>query len=69
VLQTVTVEDKTAPIVVTKKHNSSTSANITITPADVNNGSTDNCGIALLELDKLTLNCSNVGVNSYIKSY
>jgi hypothetical protein len=66
VLQTVTVEDKTAPIVVTKNITVQldASSNITITPADVNNGSTDNCGIALLELDKLTFNCSNVGVNT-----
>ena len=66
VLQTVTVEDKTAPIVVTKNITVQldASANITITPADVNNGSTDNCGIALLELDKTTFNCSNVGVNT-----
>jgi hypothetical protein len=66
VLQTVTVEDKTLPIVLTKNITVQldASANITITPASVNNGSTDNCGIALLELDKLTFNCSNVGVNT-----
>ena len=66
VLQSVTVEDKTAPIVVTKNITVQldASANITIIPADVNNGSTDNCGIALLELDKLTFNCANVGVNT-----
>jgi hypothetical protein len=29
------------------------SANVLITAADVNNGSTDNCGIKLLELDAL----------------
>jgi hypothetical protein len=65
-LQTVTVEDKTAPIVITKNITVQldASANITIVPADVNNGSTDNCGIALLELDKTTFNCANVGVNT-----
>ncbi|MDG2431174.1 immunoglobulin-like domain-containing protein, partial [Flavobacterium sp.] len=66
VLQTVTVEDKTLPIVLTKNITVQldASANITITPTSVNNGSTDNCGIALLELDKVTFNCSNVGVNT-----
>ncbi|MBU0941210.1 MAG: S8 family serine peptidase [Bacteroidetes bacterium] len=66
VLQTVTVQDKTAPIVITKNITIQldASANAIILPAAVNNGSTDNCSIALIELDKTTFNCSNVGVNT-----
>ena len=43
--------------------------NATITPADINNGSTDNCtspGNLVLTLDKSTFNTSNVGVNTVI---
>ncbi|MEN8956686.1 MAG: HYR domain-containing protein, partial [Flavobacteriales bacterium] len=32
-----------------------------IDSSDINNGSTDNCGIASIELSKDTFNCSNVG--------
>ena len=66
VIQTVTVQDKTAPIVITKNIviQLDASANATILPAAVNNGSTDNCSIALIELDKTTFNCGNVGVNT-----
>jgi hypothetical protein len=39
------------------------SANVLITAADVNNGSTDNCGIKLLELDKALFSCGNEGDN------
>jgi hypothetical protein len=35
-----------------------------ITTADINNGSTDNCGIASYSLDKTSFNCSNVGSNT-----
>ena len=66
VLQTVTVEDKVAPIVVTKNISIQldSSSNATINAAAINNGSTDNCGISLIELDKTTFNCANVGENT-----
>jgi hypothetical protein len=66
VLQTVTVEDKVAPIVLTKNITIQldASSNATINVAAINNGSTDNCGISLLELDKTTFNCANVGENT-----
>src|SRR5690606_26623367 len=32
-----------------------------ITPADINNGSTDNCGIASLTLNNASFDCSNIG--------
>ncbi|MFE3866451.1 S8 family serine peptidase [Flavobacterium sp. LS2P90] len=61
----VTVEDKIAPVTLTKNITVQlgASANVLITAADVNNGSTDNCGIKLLELDKALFSCGNVGDN------
>jgi hypothetical protein len=38
--------------------------NATITPAQVNNGSSDACGIASLALDITTFNCANVNGNT-----
>ena len=35
-----------------------------ITAAQINNGSTDNCGVASIALDKTSFYCSNVGVNT-----
>ncbi|MES2328650.1 MAG: cadherin-like beta sandwich domain-containing protein [Bacteroidota bacterium] len=65
---TVTVQDNIAPIVVTQNITVQLDANgsATITPAQINNGSTDNCSIATYSLDKTTFNCSNVGLNSVI---
>jgi hypothetical protein len=62
----VTVEDKLAPVVVTKNITVQldASSNVTIAAADVNNGSTDICGISLLELDRATFSCANVGDNT-----
>ncbi|MDP2114658.1 MAG: HYR domain-containing protein, partial [Bacteroidota bacterium] len=63
---TVTVVDNIAPTVVaqniTVQLNSSGTA--TITAAQVNNGSTDNCGIASIVVSKTAFNCSNVGANT-----
>ena len=66
VLQTITVEDKVAPIVLTKNITIQldASSNATINVAAINNGSTDNCEISLMELDKTTYNCANVGENT-----
>ncbi|QIH39419.1 T9SS type A sorting domain-containing protein [Flavobacterium sp. Sr18] len=62
----ITVEDKIAPVVVTKNTtiqlNAAGTASIVV--ADVNNGSTDNCGISLVELDKMAFTCANVGANT-----
>ncbi|TDE51386.1 gliding motility-associated C-terminal domain-containing protein [Flavobacterium sp. GT3P67] len=65
---TVTIEDKVAPIVLTKNIpvQLDASGNASITVAQINNGSTDNCGIASISLSKLTFNCSNVGANTVI---
>ncbi|MDI6047746.1 HYR domain-containing protein [Flavobacterium yafengii] len=61
----VTVEDKIAPVVIVKNITVQldASSNILIAAADVNNGSTDNCGISLLELDKALFSCADVGEN------
>ncbi|WP_439883452.1 HYR domain-containing protein [Pontibacter sp. MBLB2868] len=62
---TVTVEDKTAPVAkardITVQLNAS--GNAVVTAADIDNGSTDACGIASLALDKTNFDCSNVGTN------
>lgn len=62
---TVTIYDFDAPTVVTKNVTLSLDANgtATISAADINNGSTDACGIASYTLDKTTFDCSNVGEN------
>lgn len=65
---TVTVEDKIAPTVITQnitiQLNSSGTASIT--PAMINNGSTDNCGIQSYALDKTNFDCTNVGINTVV---
>jgi gliding motility-associated-like protein len=62
---TVTVEDKVDAVVLTKNITVQLDAtgNVSIVPADVNNNSADACGIALLELDKTSFACANVGTN------
>ena len=37
---------------------------VTITPGQIDNGSSDNCSIATLALSKSTFDCANVGVNT-----
>jgi hypothetical protein len=66
VIQTVTVIDNVLPTVITKnitiQLNAAGAASIVV--ADINNASTDNCGIATLSLDKTSFSCSNVGANT-----
>ena len=63
---TVTVEDKINPIVVTQNIiiELDATGNAVLTAAQINNGSTDNCGIATMTLDKTTFDCSNIGDNN-----
>ena len=63
---TVTVEDKVAPVVLTKNSTIqlNASGNASITVANINNGSSDACGITTLTLDKTTFSCANVGANT-----
>ncbi len=60
-LATVTVRDTTPPTVITKNItvNLNEYNQATITPADVDNGTTDNCGIDHLELDRTTFTCND----------
>ncbi|WP_423818377.1 gliding motility-associated C-terminal domain-containing protein [Salinimicrobium sp. TIG7-5_MAKvit] len=62
----VTVEDNVAPNVVTQNITVQLDAegNATITPEDIDNGSTDACGISEMSLDIATFDCSNVGENT-----
>lgn len=61
----VTVRDNLPPTVVTKPItvDLDNTGNASIQPADVDNGTTDNCGIANLSLDKSTFTCAEVGPN------
>jgi hypothetical protein len=63
---TVTVEDNVAPIALCQNITIAldASGNASITPADVNNGSSANCGIASLSVSPNSFNCSNVGANT-----
>lgn len=62
-IATVTVEDTIAPKVITNnitvQLNSSGSINITV--IEVDNGSTDNCGISALSLSRTNFTCSDIG--------
>jgi hypothetical protein len=59
----VTVEDNVKPTVVTQNITVQLDATgqAVITAAEVNNGSSDPCGIASMSLDKTSFDCSNVG--------
>ncbi|QAA80457.1 BspA family leucine-rich repeat surface protein [Aequorivita sp. H23M31] len=59
----VTVEDNIVPTVFTRDITVQLDANgnASITAMDIDDGSSDNCSIASLEIDKDTFNCSNVG--------
>ncbi|MBL6730474.1 MAG: HYR domain-containing protein [Bacteroidia bacterium] len=61
----ITVLDTIKPIILTQSVtvNLDASGNGTITPAAIDNGSTDNCGIASRTLTKSNFDCSNVGAN------
>ncbi|GAA0874628.1 hypothetical protein GCM10009118_10360 [Wandonia haliotis] len=63
---TVTIVDNQAPVV---NINNLTvtldaSGNATITTAQIDNGSTDNCGIASMNLGTTSFDCSNIGINT-----
>ncbi|WP_028892116.1 T9SS C-terminal target domain-containing protein [Tenacibaculum sp. 47A_GOM-205m] len=62
---TVTVEDVTPPEAICQDITVQLDASgiATITAIDIDNGSTDTCGIASMSLDKTTFDCSSVGIN------
>ena len=63
---TVTVEDNIDPVAITQNITVQldASGNASIVAADVNNASTDNCGIASMSLDVSSFTCSNLGANT-----
>ncbi|WP_198029905.1 LamG-like jellyroll fold domain-containing protein [Christiangramia salexigens] len=64
--QIVTVVDDIDPTVITKNIDAFLDANgeVSITPADVDNGSNDNCGIASYSLNKTDFDCDDVGAKT-----
>src|SRR5437868_11067515 len=62
---TVTVEDKVKPVAVCQNITVQLDAtgNASITAAQINNGSTDACGIASVRVTPTTFTCANVGPN------
>ena len=63
---TVTVQDNVAPSAVCKNTTVQldASGNASLSPAAINNGSADACGIASLALSKTGFNCLNIGANA-----
>ncbi len=64
-IASVTVADTTKPVVRTKNATIYLNASgvATLSSSDVNNGSTDNGGIASISLSKSSFNCANLGTN------
>ena len=62
----VTVQDNTPPNAVCRNVTVqlNASGNASITASDINNGSTDNCGIASLSVTPNSFTCANVGANT-----
>ncbi|GJM63202.1 HYR domain-containing protein [Persicobacter diffluens] len=65
---TVTVEEDIKPIVLTQNITVSldASGSVTITPEAIDNGSSDNCGIASMTLDQTTFDCNDIGAQTVI---
>ncbi|MBK9513827.1 MAG: hypothetical protein IPO05_09430 [Flavobacteriales bacterium] len=63
---TVTVVDNTAPVALCQNVTVTldASGNATVTAAQVDNGSNDNCGVASISLDQTSFDCSQVGANT-----
>ncbi|WP_422355942.1 collagen-binding domain-containing protein [Roseivirga pacifica] len=63
---TVTIEDKTAPVVTVQNVslNLDASGNATLEVSDVETSSTDNCGIASKVLSQTTFDCDDLGTNT-----
>jgi hypothetical protein len=63
---TVTVQDSTAPTVLTQDITIQldTTANASITADQINNGSSDACGIASVTVSPTNFDCANVGSNT-----
>ena len=64
--QSVTVDDNTAPTVLTQDITVQLDAtgNVSIAAADIDNGSSDACGAVSLSLDVTSFDCTNLGDNT-----
>ncbi len=64
----ITVEDNVAPTAICQNItvNLPPSQTVSITPGDVNNGSSDACGIDTLSIDVDTFTCANLGGNTVV---
>jgi len=64
----VVVQDNTAPVAIAQNITVQLDATgkASITPTQINNGSSDNCSVASIALDKTTFDCSNVGANNVV---
>ncbi|SHF20993.1 gliding motility-associated C-terminal domain-containing protein [Mariniphaga anaerophila] len=62
------VEDNTAPVAVCKDItlNLDMTGTVNITPQDIDGGSSDNCGLASLDIDIATFTCDNLGENTVV---
>ncbi len=67
-ISTVTVEDGLDPTAVCQDLTLTLNATgtATISVAQIDNGSSDNCGIASMVLDRTDFDCSNIGVNTVL---
>src|SRR5213075_631696 len=65
---TLTVEDHIAPVALCQSITVQldASGNASITAAQIDNGSSDACGIASLSLDQSSFSCANVGANTVV---
>ena len=65
-LTVITIIDETAPVVITNNITRSLDAagNVSVTPADFDNGTSDACGIDVMTVTPNTFDCSNAGVNT-----
>ncbi len=63
---TVTIEDKVVPTIVTQDITIQLDAsrNVNITSAQIDNGSSDACGIQSMSLDITTFDCTHIGINT-----
>jgi uncharacterized lipoprotein YddW (UPF0748 family) len=60
----IEVEDNTAPVVLTRDITRTLiDGAVTISPSDVNNGSSDNCEISSLTISPTNFTCENIGEN------
>ncbi|UTW67766.1 BspA family leucine-rich repeat surface protein [bacterium SCSIO 12643] len=65
---TVTVADTNSPTAIAQDYTAYLDANgsITISVNDIDNGSSDNCGILSMTLDQYTFTCADTGTNTVI---